>query len=152
MQDQNICMPSCNKYGRNKTLKEQWKWGKKCERQSGIDFFFFFFKSYSMYKTSALLEDRRYSDWSYAQREITKSRRHNWQERLEPKCLRQVRCYRAKEMGERHDKTSERVTASFAAGLGDTRKEAASLPLYYDILIFSMFVWFGRERKQVFNN
>lgn len=55
-------------------------------------------------------------------------------------------------MGERHDKTSERVTESFAAGLGDIRKEAASLSLYYDVLIFSMFVWFGRERTQVFNN
>lgn len=34
-------MPSCNKYGKNKTLKGQWEWVKKCERQSGIDFFFF---------------------------------------------------------------------------------------------------------------
>lgn len=78
------------------------------------DRFIFFKKSYSMYKTSALLEDSRDSDWRYVWREIIKSRMHNRQERLQPKCLRQVRCYRAdkaKEMGERHDKTSERVTA-----------------------------------------
>lgn len=53
-------MPSCNKYGKNKTLKGQREWVKKCERQSGIDFFFL--KSYSMYKTSALLEYRRDSN------------------------------------------------------------------------------------------
>lgn len=41
MEDQSICAPSCNKYGKNKTLKGQWKWVKKYERQSGTDLFIF---------------------------------------------------------------------------------------------------------------
>lgn len=112
----------------------------------------FLFKSYSMYKTSALLEDRRDLDWSYVQREITKS---TWQERLQPKCLRQVRCCRAdkaKEVDERHNKDIWGCQRNLLQGLvtWERRQQAHRYitACWFTVCVFGLE---RREREQIFN-